>query len=67
MVKIDRIKDEHEKYAIRELKRKYNLSDRDYTIDERGHVFKINLSNKDLEKIPEFIKKLGQLKILNLM
>ncbi len=66
MVKIDRISNEHEKHTIRELKKKYNLSDKDYNIDERGHVIKISLSNKNLEKIPDFINELKQLKILNL-
>ncbi len=66
MAKIDQIRSEHEKFAIRQLKNNFKLKENDYHIDSDGHVIHIDLSNRKLNKIPELIENLSFLQTLNI-
>ena len=64
--KIDLIKNEREKFTIREFIKQYDLSDEKFSVNSEGHVTVLHLSSKNLDKIPEIIRNLNKLQVLNL-
>ena len=58
---------EEEKKAIEKLKKNFNyFKNEDYELDDKGHVIKINLNDKGVNGIHDFLKVFSYLEDLDL-